>query len=224
MANSINLSDKQKAFLDYIIQFNGKNKPGIPSIQEISEDLGYSTATLREQMELAKNLGFISTQPRKGVEILPYRFAPAASKSLYYAVNIDYSYFFQYAEIRSNLEKAYFIDSVEKLDQNDLIGIQDLVDIAFEKLNGDPVRIPHEEHRQYHLSFYSKQENVFLKGILEAYWDVYEHIGLNLYADLKYLKNVWAYHQRILELSIAGEFSQAYDTLGTHMDFIYERE
>jgi DNA-binding FadR family transcriptional regulator len=224
MNNSIHLTDKQRAFLDYLISFHKQNKGSIPSIQSISADLGFSTATLREQMELAKNMGFISAQPRKGVELLPYKFTPAASKSLYYAVNLDYSFFFQYSEVRSHLEKAFFLESVNLLSQEDLCAIQKLVDAAFEKLNGDPVRIPHEEHRDYHLAFYSKQENIFLTGLLEAYWDVYEQMGLNLYADLNYLKNIWEYHKKILDLSLEGRFKDAYHLLGKHMEFIYERE
>jgi DNA-binding FadR family transcriptional regulator len=224
MNNSIHLTDKQRAFLDYLISFHKQNKGSIPSIQSISADLGFSTATLREQMELAKNMGFISAQPRKGVELLPYKFTPAASKSLYYAVNLDYSFFFQYSEVRSHLEKAFFLESVNLLSQEDLCAIQKLVDAAFEKLNGDPVRIPHEEHRDYHLAFYSKQKNIFLTGLLEAYWDVYEQMGLNLYADLNYLKNIWEYHKKILDLSLEGRFKDAYHLLGKHMEFIYERE
>lgn len=224
MNNSIHLSEKQQAFLDYLIGFHKQNKKDVPSIQTISGDLGFSTATLREQMELAKNLGFISAQPRKGVELLPYRFTPAASKSLYYAVNLDYSYFFQYSEIRSHLEKAFFLESVSQLTQEDFRAIQNLVQTAFDKLNGDPVRIPHEEHRDYHLAFYARQQNIFLSGLLEAYWDVYEQMGLNLYADLNYLKNVWEYHKKILDLCLDGQYQEAYHLLGTHMEFIYERE
>ena len=224
MNNSIHLSDKQRAFLDYLIGYHKQDKGDIPSIQAISEDLGFSTATLREQMELAKNLGFISAQPRKGVKLLPYKFTPAASKSLYYAVNLDYSFFFQYSEVRSHLEKAYFLESVSLLTHDDLVAIQKLVHTAFEKLNGDPVRIPHEEHRDYHQAFYARQQNIFLSGLLEAYWDVYELMGLNLYADLNYLKNVWEYHKKILDLCLEGQFQEAYQLLGKHMEFIYERE
>ena len=223
MTNSINLSEKQKKFFDFLIQFNHQNQY-VSSIQEISEKLGFSTATLREQMALAKDLGFISAQPKKGVEILPYKFTPAVSKSLYYAVNIDYEYFIQFAEIRSHLEKDYFVESAKMLDCEDLLKISMLVEVAFEKLNGKPVRIPHEEHRQYHLSFYSRQKNIFLSGILEAFWDVYEYVGLNLYADIDYLKYVWTYHKQILDLTLEGNYEEAYQLLAKHMEFIYERE
>jgi len=224
MSNSINFSDKQKAFLDFLISFSKKKGQSIPPIQEISSELGMSPASLREQMELAKNLGFISTQPKKGVELLQYKFTPAASKSLYYAVNLDYDYFFQFSAIRSHLEKAFFLESVSLLSKVDLLAISNLVKSAFEKLNGSPVQIPHEEHRNYHLAFYAHQKNVFLTGILEAYWDVYEHMGLSLYSDLEYLKNVWTYHKKIAELCLEESYQEAYQLLGKHMEFIYERE
>ena len=224
MSNSINFSDKQKAFLDYLISFGKRNRKSIPPIQDISLELGMSPASLREQMELAKNFGFISTQPKKGVELLPYKFTPAASKSLYYAVNLDYDYFFQFSAIRSHLEKAYFLESVSLLSNDDLLAINNLVKSAFQKLNGNPVQIPHEEHRNYHLAFYVHQKNIFLTGILEAYWDVYEHMGLSLYSDLAYLKNVWTYHKKIAELCLEKNYQEAYQLLGKHMEFIYERE
>lgn len=223
MDNSIKISDKQKAFLDYLIQFNKQNHRNLPPIKEISKVLNMSTASLREQLEMAKNLGFISAHPRRGLEILPYRFSPAASKSLFYAVNLDYAYFFQYSEIRSHLEKAFFIESVALLTKSDFITIQNLIDKAFQKLNGNPIQIPHEEHRKYHLAFYSHQKNIFLMGMLEAYWDVYELMGLNLYNDLDYLKNVWTYHRKILEVTQSGDLKAAYGLLGTHMEFIYDR-
>ena len=87
------LSDKQRGLLDYLIEKAKDPHSEIPPIQKLSSELGVSTACLREQMELAKNLGIISTQPRKGIEILPYQFKPAVEKSLYYAINLDHKYF-----------------------------------------------------------------------------------------------------------------------------------
>ena len=224
MANNNIISDKQKIFLEYLIQFPQRKQENIPSIQSMSEDLGLSTACLREQMELAKNLGIISARPRKGIEILPYKFSPAASKSLYYAVNLDYSYFVQYSEVRNHLEKAYFLESVQLLDSEEISRIQLLVDAAFKKLDGFPVQIPHDEHRKYHMSFYIHLENIFLTGLLEAYWDVYELVGLSIYSDLEYLKKVWDYHAQIIENISKGNLETSFELLCTHMEFISQRE
>ena len=52
-----------------------------------------------------------------------------------------------------------------------------LIERALEKLRGTPVQVPHEEHRKLHLMIYSRLDNPFVTGILEAYWDAYEAVG-----------------------------------------------
>ena len=189
------LSDKQRGLLDYLIEKAKNPQSEIPTIQKISSELGFSTACLREQMELAKNLGIISAQPRKGIEILPYKFKPAVEKSLYYAIKLDHTYFHQFSELRNHLEQAYFIESARLLNENSIKELKKCVDQAQAKLKGFPIQIPHQEHRNYHLSFFKPLKNVFLMGLLESYWDMYEQVGLDLYNNLEYLITVWDYHQ-----------------------------
>ena len=109
-------SDKQEEFIDYLIEKQQAPEKAIPSIGAISKELGISTACLREQMELARNLGLIKTQPRKGIEIQPYSFTPAVIKSLYYAIKTDQSYFEQFSELRNHLERSFFIEAARDID------------------------------------------------------------------------------------------------------------
>ena len=214
------LSDKQRVLLDYLIDKAKDPHSEIPPIQKLSSELGVSTACLREQMELAKNLGIITTQPRKGIAILPYQFKPAVEKSLYYAINLDLKYFHQFSELRNHLERAYFIESARLLDANSIDELKLFVDLAQTKLKGFPVQIPHQEHRNYHLTFFKPLKNVFLTGFLESYWDMYEQVGLDLYNNLEYLINVWDYHRRIIKEIEAGEFDNAERLLIAHMELI----
>ena len=62
------------------------------------------------------------------------------------------------------------------------------------KLSQDRIQIPHPEHRAFHLTIYSRLHNPFVLGLLEAYWDGYEAVELNTYADYGYLQEVWSYH------------------------------
>ena len=39
---------------------------------------------------------------------------------------------------------------------------------AWDKLRRTPIQVPHEEHRNLHLLIYSRLENPFVTGILEA--------------------------------------------------------
>jgi len=223
MANHPIISDKQEEFINFLIRKINQTDKNIPSISEISKELGISTACLREQIELARNLGLIRTQPRTGMEILPYSFTPAVIKSLYFALKLDREYFKQYSEIRNHLERSFFKEAAALLKEEDIRRLNELIQTAFKKLNGNPVQIPHSEHRKYHLLIYKRLNNTFLNGLLEAYWDTYELVGLDVYADLKYLESVWEHHKRIVDYLNYKEIDKAYDLLISHMQLIYQR-
>ncbi len=101
--------------------------------------------------------------------------------------------------------------------------MHNLIDRAEEKLKGNPIQIPHAEHRELHLSIYRRLNNPFVIGILEAYWEAYEAVGLNLYADLTYLQTVWAYHRRMVEAISTGNASEGYHALVEHTDLLMQR-
>ena len=74
------------------------------------------------------------------------------------------------------------------------------------------------------MKIYEKLNNVFVKGLLESYWDVYELIGLDLFTDIAYLENVWLFHEKIINAIRRKEFPEAYLLLNDHMELIYERK
>ena len=224
MKNNNILSEKQSVFIDYLLSMAQGGKNNIPSIKQIGKELGLSIPCVREQMELARNLGLIKVQPRKGISILPYDFSPAVVKSLYYAIKSDIDYFHQYSVLRNQLEKSFFIESAKMLDKSDVYAINYIVQRAFDKLNGIQIQIPHKEHRSFHLRIYSKLENTFVKGLLKSYWDMYELVGLDHYIDLSYLEKVWDYHGRIIMMISSGEYKKAYQLLKEHINLIYKRE
>jgi len=61
-------------------------------------------------------------------------------------------------------------------------------------------------------------------GILEAYWDIYEAVGLSVYEDQKYLDRVWTYHQQMVESITQADFLSGYQALIAHMDLLFQRE
>ncbi len=71
------------------------------------------------------------------------------------------------------------------------------------------MQIPHEEHKQLHLTIFGRLENPFVSGILEAYWEAYESIGLNVFTDYAYLREVWGYHQRMVDSICSGDLEKA---------------
>ncbi|HEY3475946.1 MAG TPA: FCD domain-containing protein, partial [Anaerolineales bacterium] len=187
---------------------------GLPSLKNLSVELGVSLASLREQLEVARALGLVEVRPRLGTRRRTYSFTPAIRQSLGYALALDDEHFRKYAELRNHVESAFWHQAVEKLTNEDKRELQTLVARAWEKLRGNPIQVPHEEHRNLHLKIYSRLENPFVTGILEAYWEAYEAVGLNVFAgSYEYLKEVWQYHQKMVEAICAGNSEAGYEAL-----------
>ncbi|MDI6693856.1 MAG: FCD domain-containing protein [Anaerolineales bacterium] len=195
----------------------------LPSLNDVSKELGVSVALLREQVEVAKAIGLVEVRPRTGIRRLPYSFLPAVRQSLSYAIAVDQSHFMEFSDLRNHIEAAYWNEATQLLTSEDHQRLMSLVNRAWEKLNGQPIQIPHEEHRQLHLRIYTRLKNPFVLGLLEAYWEAYEAVGLNLYADYRYLQQVWAYHQEMVEAICAGDFDRGYRALLQHKDLIFHR-
>lgn len=212
-------------FIQYLIANNGhQNDPNrLPSLNELSAELGISVARLREQLEVAKAMGLVEVRPRTGIRKLEYTFGPAVQQSLAYAIQTDRVYFDMFSDLRNHLEAAYWRDAVEKLTREDCLELQSLIRQAWEKLRSDRIKIPHAEHRCLHMGIFKRLENPFVTGILDAYWDAYEAVGLNVYADYKYLQQVWHYHQEMVDAIAAGDYERGYQALVEHKDLLYHR-
>ena len=197
---------------------------GLPSLKNLSIELGVSVASLREQLEVARALGLVEVRPRLGTKRKNYSFAPAVRQSLGYALALNNENFRKYSELRNHVETSFWHEAVEKLSEEDKAELQNLIERAFEKLQGSPVRVPHEEHRSLHLLIFSRLENPFVTGILEAYWDAYENVGLNVFTGgYEYLQEVWGYHQKMVEAICNGKYEDGFNALTAHTDLLYHR-
>ncbi len=215
-------------FLQYLAkpEFDGDSLNGtaqLPSLNDISKELNVSVARLREQLEVAEALGLVEVRPRTGIRRLPYTFSPAVSQSLSYAIQLDRQHFEAFADLRNHVEASFWFQAVQKLTEVDHQHLQDLIQRAWEKLRGNPIVIPHQEHRQLHLRLFSRLENPFVTGLLEAYWDAYEAVGLNVFADYNYLQQVWRYHQQMVDAICDQDYQKGYQALVEHKDLIYHR-
>lgn len=192
----------------------------LPALTTLSAELGVSVASLREQLEVARALGLVDVRPRTGIRRLPFTFLPSVRQSLGYAMALEDANFQRFADLRKHVESAYWYEAVENLTPDDHEKLNQLVRRAWEKLDGRPVQIPHEEHKQLHLVIYGRLENPFVSGILEAYWEAYESIGLNVFTDYNYLREVWDYHQRMVASICSGNFEAGYNALVEHADML----
>lgn len=213
-------------FLHYLVTFpNGEADEAtrLPPLSSLSAEIGMSVSSLREQLEVARAIGLVEVRPRTGIRRLPYTFLPAVRQSLSYAIASDWRYFLKFADLRNHIEAAYWEEAVRELLPEDHSVLRDLMEQAWNKLQGQPIQIPHREHRLLHTCLYNRLKNPFVEGLLEAYWEAYEGVGLNLYTDLEYLKMVWNYHQEMVDAIFVGDFNSGYLALVNHKDLLFHR-
>jgi DNA-binding FadR family transcriptional regulator len=75
-------------FLRYLaLHEEAQNK--LPSLSDLSRELGLSVASLREQLEVARALGLVEVRPRLGTRRRAYSFTPAVRQSLRYALALN---------------------------------------------------------------------------------------------------------------------------------------
>ena len=221
---SNDLTSQLSRFLSYLAEQAAEGVETLPSLTDLSNDLGMSVSTLREELQVARAMGLVEVKPRTGIKCLPYHFTPAVLKSLAYAVSVEKEKFRQFSDLRNHIEASYWYQAVSALLPEDIRKLNDIMTLAQNKLGSDPIQIPHEEHRQLHLTIFSRLGNAFVEGILESYWDIYEAVGLSVYEDRRYLVRVWSYHQQMVDSITSNEFLSGYQALIAHMDLLFQRE
>jgi DNA-binding FadR family transcriptional regulator len=210
-------------FLRYLASHPEAEK-SLPTLNKLSREIGISLAGLREQLEVARALGLVEVRPRTGTRRLTYSFAPAVKQSLAYALALNRTHFEKYSELRIHIETAYWDEAVALLTEDDKRELQNIITLAFDKLHGNPIQVPNEEHRRLHLLIYSRLNNPFVTGLLEAYWEAYEAVGLNLYAGgVDYLEKVWGFHETMVQSICNGNYAAGRKALVTHIDLFAHR-
>jgi DNA-binding FadR family transcriptional regulator len=209
--------------LGYIVEHDLKAGDRLPPLEELSAELKLSTGKLREQLEVARSLGLVEVKPRIGIRVTEFSFFPAIRFSLLYGLARDHKLFDAFGDLRNHVEFAFFHEAVSLLTDEEIRLLQDLVERAWDKLEGNPVRIPQQEHRDLHLTIFRRLDNPFVKGVLEAYWDAYEAEGLSVFADYDYLREVWTYHDGIVQGIASGDVDEAYRLLVQHTKLLQRR-
>jgi DNA-binding FadR family transcriptional regulator len=211
--------------LNYIIKQGFQPGDRLPTISELQDpnNLGISVSKVREQLEVARALGLVEVRSKTGTRLKEFSFTPAARLSLFFALATDLHYFEMFSALRTHLEVAFWHEACTRLTDEDKDEIRGYLDAARAKLNAPHIRIPSEEHRNFHLTIFKRLENPFVLGLLEAYWDAYEAVELNRYADYSYLQQVWDYHERILDAICAGDYDAAQTAFIEHTQLLHHQ-
>ncbi len=215
--------DLDSELLEYIVRENFQPGARLPTINELqSEDhLGVGISKVREQLEVARALGLVEVRSKTGMRMKAYSFTPAVRLSLFFALAQDQHHFELFNQVRQHIEVGFWNEACATLTDEDKALMRRCVDHAIAKLKGQPIRIPNEEHRTFHLTVFRRLGNPFVMGILEAYWDAYDAVELNRYADYSYLQQVWDYHTRILNAIEEGKYDSAKNLFVEHIDLIH---
>jgi len=213
----------ESEFLRYLLANGHLAGERLPSLAELSTETGMSMGKLREQFEVARMLGLVEASPRRGIVRTEYSFLPAVRLSLLAALAINPAHFDAFSGLRAHLETAYWDEAVALLTEEDFATLRALVAAARAKLSEPRIQIPYQEHRELHLTIYRRLDNPFVVGLLEAYWDAYEAVELNTYADYVYLQEVWRYHERIVDAICRGEVAEGKRLLVEHMQLLSAR-
>jgi len=218
------LSNQLSKFMRYLAHQVADGQESLPSLNDLSAELGVSVSTLREELQVAKAMGLVEVKPRTGIKCLPYSFSSAIMISLAFGMSVDDKLFRQFSDLRNHIEASYWYQAVSSLTLEDIEELKQIISTANQKLRSDPIQIPHAEHRRLHMTIYRRLENAFVQGIVESYWDIYEAVGLSVYEDRKYLERVWAYHQQMVESIAHNDYLSGYQALIAHMDLLFQRE
>lgn len=217
------LSNIESDFLRYLVMHGCQPGARLPSLSEISSEIGISVGKLREQLEVARVLGLIEASPRRGISCREYSFQPAVNLGLMMALAINPNQFAAFGTLRAHMETAFWDEAVTLLQPEDKQYLRELVAVAQAKLRQERIQIPHQEHRELHLTIFRRLNNPFVTGLLEAYWDAYEAVELNTYADYLYLQAVWDYHERIVDALWRGDHEEGKALLIQHMNLLDKR-
>ena len=214
------LTKLDSQFLNYLIETQIAPGERVPTLQEIGDQLGISVGKLREQLEVARNLGLVSVRPRVGIQREPLNFSKAILPSVLFSLGTGEATFLQFSQLRRAIETELWDASVVLLTEDDKTSLREIVNQAWRKLRGEPIHVPNGEHRQFHLMIFSRLDNPFVQGVLASYWDAYEASELTRFASYQYWLEVWNYHEKIVDALCANEFDRGRQLLVEHFDLL----
>ncbi len=212
---------------DYLIEAGpagcGDEPVKLPSMGDLAKEMGISRGKLREELIAAQALGVVEMRPGDGTYVYPFDFYTAIRPAVVYSILCDRQNFDHIRRLRAELEVAFWDEAVRALDAEDYRKLEQIVARAERKLKGTPIQIPHDEHRQLHLTIFSKLDNAFVQGILKAYWDAYEAVELHLYFELSYYEEMWSSHRAMVVALKSGQAGRGREVLTQHFSILENR-
>lgn len=201
----------------------GQEAIKLPPLGDLAKKLGVSRGKLREDLITAQAYGLIEMRPGDGTYIQPFDFYAAIRPAVLYSIACDKHNFDRFYRVRAQLELAFWDQAIVQLDQSDIDALKQIVSRAEQKLSDRPIEIPHREHRELHLRIFSRLDNPFVTGLLQAYWDAYEAVELHRYFDLSYYEEMWSSHHNLVEAIDRRDYEGSRAILAEHFRILEYR-
>lgn len=195
----------------------------LPPMDDLARTMRVSRGKLREELIAAQAYGVVEMRPGDGTYVRPFDFYTAIRTIVLYGIERDRSNFDRFYRLRVQIEAAFWEPAARRLEAEDIETLQAILERAEKRLKGSPVEIPHEEHREFHLSMFGKLDNEFVLGLLRAYWDAYEAVGLNRYFDYSYFEKMWSSHRIMVEAIITGRYDVGKQAMLEHFTLLEDR-
>lgn len=195
----------------------------LPPLNELAKELGVSRGKLREDMITAQVYGVIEMRPGDGTYVCPFDFYTALKPIILYSIACNRQHFDRFYRLRAHIEVAFWEEAVSGLDDGDYQKLSAVLDRAESKLRGAPVEIPHKEHREFHVLLFSRLDNPFAQGLIKAYWDAYEAVGLHRYFEFSYYERMWSSHRAMVEAIHCGQYDEGKKVLLQHFTLLEDR-
>jgi DNA-binding FadR family transcriptional regulator len=195
----------------------------LPPLDQLAKQLGVSRGKLREDLIAAQAYGVIEMRPGDGTYVCPFDFYTAVRPLVLYSIASNKGYFDRFYRLRAHLEVAFWDDAIHTLRQEETEQLARILDRADAKLQGRPIEIPHREHRDFHVLIYSRLDNPFAQGLLKAYWDAYEAVGLHRYFELSYYQRMWSSHRAMVRAIASGNCERGKRVLLQHFTLLEDR-
>lgn len=217
---TVQLDKLDSPLLRYLASHDAQVDRALPTLSEISATLGVSVGKLREDLGHARALGVVSIRPRVGMRREPFDFRQVVLPGILFALAAGEASFAQVAQMRRAVEEGFWAEAAARLTTADLERLRALIAQANALLDRERITIPHAEHRAFHLTIFSRLDNPFVQGLLEAYWDVYEANEIGRYYTYAYWRKVWDYHTLIVDALADGEIETGRRLLVEHFNLL----
>lgn len=184
----------------------------VPSELQLASELNVGRPALREALGALEVIGIV--QSRQGARRTLGTFdMGAVIRTLTIGIVPDLEALRSLLEVRRVLEIGFFPQAAIKLSPEDIGHLRSLADTMQEKASRSEVFVA--EDQDFHAAIYRHLDNPILRGLLEAFWELFDHMGAETRTGTN-LPATAASHARIVDALTAGELALAVHHLNSH--------